>query len=108
MTPAKWICRPPKSTYLHDPLPLIVPLDDDDPGAAKILAIREALASWTEPVLVLFSDQDPIFVPRVGERFVQSIQGARPVEIVAGAGHFLQEDAPAEVATAIIAFLNRT
>jgi len=89
-------------------LPLIVPLDDDDPGAAEMLAVREALGSWTEPVLVLFSDQDPIFVPRVGERFAQSIPGAGPVEIIVGAGHFLQEDAPDEVANAIIAFLNRT
>lgn len=89
-------------------LPLIVPRDDDDAGAAAMTAVRRALAEWEEPVLVLFSDQDPIFHPGVGQRFVDLIPGAGPLETVGGAGHFLQEDAPDAVADAILAFLVRT
>ena len=89
-------------------LPLIVPLGDDDPGAAEMLAVRDALATWSEPVLVLFSDQDPIFPTSVGERFAKAIPGAGPLQIIAGAGHFLQEDQPDAVAAAIIAFLSQT
>lgn len=89
-------------------LPLIVPLADDEPGAMEMLAVRRALEDWSAPVLVLFSDQDPIFSTRVGQGFADSIPGAGPLEIVAGAGHFLQEDDPEAVADAISAFLDRS
>jgi len=89
-------------------LPLIVPLADHDPGATEMRQVGAALAEWTDPVLVLFADQDPIFTVRVGERFVSAIPGAQPLEIVEGAGHFLQEDAPEAVGTAIVSFLDRT
>lgn len=89
-------------------LPLIVPLDDDDPGAAEMLAVRAALSEWTNPALVLFAESDPIFTPRTGERFAAAIPGSGPLQLVAAAGHFLQEDAPEAVAAAIVSFLERT
>ena len=72
--------------------PELVPTDHAHPSAAAMLAVREALERWTKPALVLFSDSDPIFSPRVGERFADLIPGAEPAETVPGAGHFLQED----------------
>jgi haloalkane dehalogenase len=57
-----------------------------------MLRVREALQAWTKPALVIFSDSDPIFSPRVGERFAELIPGAELGEPLAGAGHFLQED----------------
>jgi haloalkane dehalogenase len=89
-------------------LPLIVPLADDDPGAAQMQAVAMALTRWTDPVLVLFSNLDPIFSTRVGEHFAMAIPGAGPLEVVDGAGHFLQEDSPDVVARAIISFLDRS
>jgi haloalkane dehalogenase len=89
-------------------MPLIVPLTADDPGAAEMITVREALATWSDPVLVLFADQDPIFTTRVGERFADTIPGAEPLELIPGAGHLLQEDDPEAVAAAIVGFLNRT
>ena len=53
---------------------------------------QDGLARWDRPALVLFSDSDPIFSPRVAERIAAHIPGAGEPEIVAGAGHFLQED----------------
>ncbi len=87
-------------------LPLIVPRTEDDPGATEMTATHAALGSWTNPVQVLFADTDPIFSVRAGQRLVDHIPGATELEVVAGAGHFLQEEAGPEVATRLIAFLN--
>jgi haloalkane dehalogenase len=89
-------------------LPLIVPLDDDDDGAHEMRSVLAALAAWTNPVLVLFSDHDPMFPVRAGERLAAMIPGAGPLEVVEGAGHFLQEEAPDLVGAAIARFLDRT
>jgi haloalkane dehalogenase len=70
-----------------------------------MLAVRERLARWEKPALVLFSDSDPVFSPRAAERLAELIPGALPAEIVANAGHFLQEDAGEEVAERIARFL---
>jgi haloalkane dehalogenase len=72
--------------------PELVPTDPDHPSAGTMLAVREDLKSWDKPALVVFSDSDPIFSPRVGERFAELIPGAEPAETLVGAGHFLQED----------------
>ncbi len=72
--------------------PELVPTEPEHPAAAVMLRVREALKEWTRPVLVIFSDSDPIFSPRVGERFAELIPGAELGEPLAGAGHFLQED----------------
>ena len=72
--------------------PELVPDEPEHPSAAAMLDVRDALRTWPGRALVLFSDSDPIFSPRVGERFAELIPGASPAETVAGAGHFLQED----------------
>jgi haloalkane dehalogenase len=70
-----------------------------------MLDVRARLRSWTKPALVFFSDSDPIFSPRVAERFAELIPGAELQPPVAGAGHFLQEDAGEEVGQRIAAWL---
>ncbi len=89
-------------------LPLIVPLRPEDPGAREMLEVRTRLGEWTRPALVLFSTEDPIFPVRVGERWAARVPGAGPLELVPGAGHFLQEDRGEDVAAHIVAFLVRT
>jgi haloalkane dehalogenase len=85
--------------------PELVPTEPDHPSAARMLEVREALKSWPGQALVLFSDSDPIFSPRVGERFAELIRGAEPAETIAGAGHFLQEDKGEELGRRIAKWL---
>jgi haloalkane dehalogenase len=85
--------------------PELVPTEPDHPSAAAMLAVREALSRWEQPTLVLFSDSDRVFSPVHAERMAAHIPGALPAEIVAGAGHFLQEDKGAEIAERIVRFL---
>jgi haloalkane dehalogenase len=85
-----------------------VPTELDHPSAAAMLRVRDALARWEKPALVLFSDSDPIFSPADAERLAARIPGAGPAEIVVGAGHFLQEDKGEEIADRIVRFLAAT
>jgi haloalkane dehalogenase len=85
--------------------PELVPTEVDHPSAARMLEVRDALTRWERPALVLFSDSDPIFSPAAAERMAARIPGAGPAEIVAGAGHFLQEEKGEEIAERIVRFL---
>jgi haloalkane dehalogenase len=85
--------------------PELVPAEPDHPAAETMLRVREALRSWQKPALVLFGDSDAIFSPRVAERIADLIPGAEPAQTVAGAGHFLQEDAGEEVGARIADWL---
>jgi haloalkane dehalogenase len=82
-----------------------VPTEPEHPNTAPLLALRDALGRWEKPALVLFSDSDPIFSPRVAERLAEHIPGALEPEIVAGAGHFLQEDKGEEIGARIARFI---
>jgi haloalkane dehalogenase len=86
--------------------PELVPDEPDHPSAGAMLEVREGLKSWPGRALVLFSDSDPIFSPRVGERFAELIPGAEPAETVAGAGHFLQEDKGEQLGERIAGWLS--
>ena len=86
--------------------PELVPISPEHPDLAAHLRVRDALARWEKPALVLFSDSDPIFSPRHAERIAAHIPGALEPEIVGGAGHFLQEDKGEEIGRRIAAFVS--
>ena len=86
--------------------PELVPTEPDHPSAATMTRVRETLGGWRKPALVVFSDSDPIFSPRVGERFAERIPGAELGEPLAGAGHFLQEDKGEELGERIARWLS--
>ena len=88
--------------------PELVPTELDHPSAAKMLEVRAALEHWERPALVLFSDSDPIFSTVAAEHMASRIPGAGPAEIIAGAGHFLQEEKGEEIAERIVRFLGET
>jgi haloalkane dehalogenase len=54
---------------------------------------------------VAFSDSDPIFPPRAGQRFVDLIPGARELRVIENGAHFLQEDQGEQIAAAVNEFI---
>lgn len=83
--------------------PSLVPTSPEDPAAADQRRAWAALSEWDKPFVTAFSDADPITAG--GERpFHERVPGAAgsPHRTIEGAGHFLQEDAPAAVAAAIL------
>jgi haloalkane dehalogenase len=86
--------------------PELVPTEPDHPSAAAMLEVRDALSRWEKPTLVLFSNSDRVFSPAHAERMAAHIPGAAPAEIVAGAGHFLQEDRGEQIAERIARFMS--
>jgi haloalkane dehalogenase len=85
--------------------PDLVPTEPEHPSAAAMNRVRDALRSWEKPAHVIWGAADSVLPPRVGERFVELIPGATGPELIEDASHFLQEDAPDEVAAAILRFL---
>jgi haloalkane dehalogenase len=84
--------------------PLMLPTTPDMPGASEGRRVLEALHDDGRPKLCLWADSDPVLPFEVGERFAAAI-GAEPPEKVAGASHFLQEDAGEEIGERIAAWL---
>jgi haloalkane dehalogenase len=85
--------------------PLLVPIEEGGAGVAEMNSVRDALSKWEKPALICFSDSDPIFPPKAGQRFVDLIPGAQELRVIEGAAHFLQEDKGEEIAAAINEFL---
>ena len=89
--------------------PVLVPITAEHASVAENLAAWQVLETFEKPVLTCFSDKDAVTAG--GERvFIDRIPGAKgqPHTIVKGGGHFLQEDAPAELSALIIDFIGRT
>jgi haloalkane dehalogenase len=86
--------------------PLLVPIADDQPGAAEMRAVAGELSRWDKPALVAFSDQDPVLpYPRAGERFTTLIPRAGEQVRIEGAAHFLQEDRGEHIAELVLEFM---
>ena len=86
--------------------PLIVPIDEDDEGAAEMAAVRDALSRWEKPCLVAFSDKDPVFpYPQAGEAFTSLIPSASEQVRIEDAAHFLQEDRGEQIAAEMLRFM---
>jgi haloalkane dehalogenase len=90
-------------------MPDLVPAAPDNPASAANRAAWRQLATWDKPFLCAFSDRDPITGPMapVLERTVPGAAG-RQHPVLAGAGHFLQEDAGEELGAIIAAFVRET
>jgi haloalkane dehalogenase len=98
----------PDESYLAGPraMPLIVPTAPDDPATAANRAAWQRLKQWDRPFLVAFSDRDPITGP-MAPVLKREIPGAAGLDhpVIAGAGHFLQEDAGPKLAEVVADFV---
>jgi haloalkane dehalogenase len=98
----------PDESYKAGPraMPGLVPTTPDDPAAPANRAAWQILTTLDRPFLVAFSDGDPI-TGGMAPILLKSMAGtsglAHPV--IKGAGHFLQEDAGAELGRQIAAFV---
>jgi haloalkane dehalogenase len=82
--------------------PELVPVEPNHPTAAALEPVREGLARWDKPAHVIWGGEDAVLPTAIAERFIALIPDATGPEVIVGAGHFLPEDAPAEVAGAIV------
>lgn len=83
-------------------MPGLVPYRPDDPASEANRAAWKVLATWKKPFLTAFSDSDPI-TGAMAPILQRTIPGAAGLEhpTISNAGHFLQEDAPAELADVV-------
>lgn len=83
--------------------PRLVPLTPDHASVAENKAAWQVLEQFDKPFVTCFSDADPITAG--GERiFHDRVPGTRgqPHRTIRGGGHFLQEDAPDELAAIVL------
>ncbi len=85
--------------------PLILPLTPDAPGADAGQRVLEALRGDTRPKLFLWAESDPVLPLETGRRFAAAL-GGEIDHVIAGASHFLQEDAGPEIGRLIADWLS--
>jgi haloalkane dehalogenase len=82
--------------------PTLVPISSDDPARPANLAAWQVLGQWDKPVLLCFSDGDPI--TRGGEKaFLERVPGAQgQPHITLHGGHFIQNSDGPRWAQAVV------
>ncbi len=87
--------------------PRLVPIRSDHPGAYENRLAVDRLKTLQLPVLLAWGAEDAITGP--AEPFLRSLfRNVAPPLWIAGAGHFIQEDAGEEVARHIVDWMSRT
>jgi haloalkane dehalogenase len=98
----------PNEMYKAGPraMPGLVPYRPDNPATEANRAAWKTLSELDLPFLVAFSDGDPI-TGGLAPILQRSMKGAQGLEhpVIAGAGHFLQEDAGEELAEHVARFV---
>ncbi len=89
--------------------PTLVPTSLDDPASADNEAAWEVLANFDKPFLCAFSDKDAITAGN-DRPFKAKVRGASGMAhtVIAGGGHFLQEDQGPALANVIVEFIEAT
>jgi haloalkane dehalogenase len=87
-------------------MPGLVPTSSDDPAASANRSAWAKLCASSTPMLVAFSDGDPI-TGGMAPILQREMAGAQGIEhpVVRNAGHFLQEDAGEDLAGYVVDFL---
>jgi len=90
-------------------MPGLIPVRPDDPASAANRSAWERLGRWEKPFLAAFSDGDPI-TGGMAPILRRHVPGAARLDhpTIAGAGHFLQEDAGERLGEVVVSFLRQT
>ncbi len=98
----------PDDTYMAGArqFPSLVPIMPDNPAIPANRAAWRVLEGWDKPFFTAFSDSDPV-TAGAHVRFQRVVPGAQNQRHVTikGAGHFLQEEQPDELAKAVMRFM---
>jgi len=86
--------------------PLILPTTPQMAGAATGQRVLDALGTDPRPKLIIWGEGDPILPIDSGWRFARAI-GAEIDHVIRGVGHYLQEDAGAQIGRMIAGWLKR-
>ena len=89
--------------------PSLVPIMPDNPAIPANRAAWRVFEAWEKPFFTAFSDNDPV-TAGAHVRFQETVPGAKGKKhvTIAGAGHFLQEQKPVELAGAVLQFMADT
>jgi haloalkane dehalogenase len=79
---------------------MLIPTEPDAPGAAEGRKVAEGLREDERPKLLLWADSDPALPFSVAEQISSRLNFPEPQK-VENAGHYLQEDAGAEIGAII-------
>jgi len=101
----------PEESFKAGPraMPGLVPTSPNDPATEANRAAWAVLTKSQTPALIAFSDSDPITGPMrpILQAVLPGAQG-REHPTITNAGHFLQEDAGAELAAHVVDFIAAT
>jgi haloalkane dehalogenase len=84
--------------------PLMIPFEEDLPDAIKGRAALDFLAGDGRPKLMLWADSDPVLPVKQGQAVAERINAPAP-DVIADAGHFLQEDQGEPIGRRIVDWL---
>jgi haloalkane dehalogenase len=103
-----WAAPFPSEEYMAGPrqFPSLVPIIPDNPAIAANRAAWKVLESLEKPWITAYGDSDPV-TRGAEKRFIDTVPGARGQAhtILAGAGHFIQDDAGEALASIIDQFI---
>lgn len=88
--------------------PSLVPVFRDEPEVEENTAAWEVLRTFDKPFMLAFSDNDPVTAGG-DKKFLAEVPGTQGVahRTISNAGHFLQEDQPAQCVRAILDITGR-
>lgn len=94
----------PESRYGIAAFAKLIPNYKEHPNARYIDRIKTEIKQWDIPSLVIFPDGDMAWKPEEGKKIANILYNSE-FHLINNTGHYIQEDAGAEVAQLIIQFM---
>lgn len=88
--------------------PRNIPLKPGDLNWDRLAAMEKALEELSFPCRLLWGEQDNVFPPANAERFKKLIPNCSAPRMIPHGKHFIQEDAPDEIAEEILVLAGRS